>query len=478
MYARPPSVDIRGPATAEVVVDRPAVVGGFVKRGGAVDGLRPTVRFALALSLTVSWVAFSVWVSGPWRHELERAVGPLAGWVIPIFLAYVPGFVIGFLVFTLLIARYREPSLSPPSGPWPRGEWPPVTILVAAWNEEQAIVPTLESIGSLAYPGRVEVVLADNHSTDRTAELAAEAAERLGLDYRRVYEERPGKHIALTTALATVTTPLVVTLDADTYLQRLALSFLVARVTTSPQDQHVCACAGALVAENPLATFITRMQQWDYRLGINGVKRMQAAYNTALVAQGAFSIYWTEDVRALGGWPDAIGEDIVLTWRLLQSRGIVVYEPVALGFTSVPEHLGRLMTQRSRWARGMFEGLRLNPPYVQPRVLAKFVSGIDYLVPLLDIGYIFFFVPGVILFVLGYPLIFGWWSMLLIPMTLFIFGFLRHWQERYVFRRLEIRQDRDWRGFGGYLLAYQTLTSSASLRGYAQHFLGSARRWK
>ena len=27
--------------------------------------------------------------------------------------------------------------------------------------------------------------------------------------------------------------------------------------------------------KNPLASFVTRMQQWDYRLGINGVKRMQ-----------------------------------------------------------------------------------------------------------------------------------------------------------------------------------------------------------
>ncbi len=349
--------------------------------------------------------------------------------------------------------------------------------MVAAWNEEEAIVPTLESIGSLEYPGRIEVVLADNNSTDRTAELAAEAAERLGLAYRRVFEERAGKHFALSTALATVTTPLVVTLDADTYLQRQALEFLVARVTTSPQDQHICACAGALVAENPLSTFITRMQQWDYRLGINGVKRMQAAYNTALVAQGAFSVYWTEDIQAVGGWPDAIGEDIVLTWRLLQSRGIVVYEPLALGFTTVPEHVGRLMSQRSRWARGMLEGLHFNPPYVQPRVLAKFVSGIDYLVPVLDIGYIFFFLPGLLLFILGYPLIFGWWSMLLLPMTLFIFGFLRHWQERHIFQRLGIQQQRDWRGFTGYLLAYQTLTSCASLRGYAQHLSGSARRW-
>ena len=70
-----------------------------------------------------------------------------------------------------------------------------------------------------------------------------------------------------------------------------------------------------------MATFVTRMQQWDYRLGINGVKRMQAAYNTALVAQGAFSAYWTSDLRAVGGWPDAIGEDIVLTWTMLGSRG-------------------------------------------------------------------------------------------------------------------------------------------------------------
>jgi biofilm PGA synthesis N-glycosyltransferase PgaC len=187
-----------------------------------------------------------------------------------------------------------------------------------------------------------------------------------------------------------VTTPLVVTVDADTHLHPQSLARLVARVTSKPQGQHVSACAAALIAENPMATFVTRMQQWDYRLGINGVKRMQAAYNTALVAQGAFSAYRTSDLRAVGGWPDAIGEDIVLTWSMLGTRGLVQYEPVALGFTVVPEHLDRLLSQRSRWARGMLEGLRTHPPPRQPRVLAKLVAGIDYLVPALDIGVIFF----------------------------------------------------------------------------------------
>ena len=290
------------------------------------------------------------------------------------------------MIFTLLITRYQELPLEPPKGDWPEGDWPSVTVVVAAWNESEAIVRTLEHIGGLSYEGRVEVVVADNNSTDDTALLADAAGARLRLDYRRVFETKQGKHHALNTALATVTTPLVVTVDADTHLHQQSLTRLVVRVTNAPQGQHVSACAAALVAENPLATFVTRMQQWDYRLGINGVKRMQAAYNTALVAQGAFSAYWTSDLRAVGGWPDAIGEDIVLTWSMLGSRGLVQYEPVALGFTVVPERLDRLLSQRSRWARGMLEGLRTHPPPKQPRVLAKLVAGIDYLVPCLDIG--------------------------------------------------------------------------------------------
>ena len=63
-------------------------------------------------------------------------------------------------------------------------------------------------------------------------------------------------------------------------------------------------------------------------------------------------------------------------------------------------------------------------------MLAKFVAGIDYLVPLLDFGYVFFWIPGVILFIFGYPLLFSWWSMLVLPITLVIFGLLRRWQDR------------------------------------------------
>jgi biofilm PGA synthesis N-glycosyltransferase PgaC len=462
----------------EAITATPPPDGGLTRRRAPTVGLRPTVRFAGAALLTLAWVGFAVVVSEPWRHDLELALGPVMAWLIPTLLAYIPGLVIGFMAFTLILAPYRALQLDAPPGPWGRGAWPPVTVLVAAWNEERAIVPTLEAVGALTYPGPVEVVLADNNSTDRTAELAEQTARRLGLRYRRVFTVEQGKFNALNAALATVTTPVVVTLDADTYVQSEGLTRLVVRLYHGPQGQHVCACAGALVAANPKASFVTRMQQWDYRLGINGVKRMQAAYNCTLVAQGAFSAYIADDLRAVGGWPDAIGEDIVLTWSMLETRGLVQYEPVALAFTSVPESLKRLRTQRSRWARGMFEGLQRHPPRSQPRVLAKLVASIDYLVPFLDLGYICFWVPGVVLLVLGYPIIVGWWSMLLLPVTLVIFGLLRWWQQRHVFALLQVDPGRDARGFAGFLVVYQVVTSSAALRGYGQYLRGASRRWR
>ncbi len=211
--------------------------------------------------MTLAWVAFSVWVSEPWRGELEAAIGPVMGWVIPLFLAYIPGLVIGFMIFTLLITRYQELPPAPPEGDWPEDEWPPVTILVAAWNESEAIERTLKHIAALSYGGQVEVIVADNNSTDDTALLADEAGERLGLSYRRVFETKQGKHHALNTALASVTTPLVVTVDADTHLHPQSLGRLVARVTSKPQGQHVSACAAALIAQNPMETFVTRMQR-------------------------------------------------------------------------------------------------------------------------------------------------------------------------------------------------------------------------
>ena len=138
---------------------------------------------------------------------------------------------------------------------------------------------------------------------------------------------------------------------------------------------------------NSRANLLTRMQEWDYFLGIAAVKRMQGLYQSTLVAQGAFSLYRTDELRRVGGWPDAIGEDIVVTWRLMETGDRVLTEPTAIAFTDAPTQVTHFMRQRARWARGMVEAIRTVPPWRQRRVLSRFVAGIDLLIPLLDIGY-------------------------------------------------------------------------------------------
>jgi biofilm PGA synthesis N-glycosyltransferase PgaC len=125
----------------------PQRLGGCTARARPAFGVRPTLRFTAAATATVAWVAFSVWFSRPWRSELEDAIGPVAGWVIPVLLAHIPGLVIGFLCFTLLLTRYLPP-LEALRGAWPTGEWPPVTVIVAAYNERDAIEGTLEHIAA------------------------------------------------------------------------------------------------------------------------------------------------------------------------------------------------------------------------------------------------------------------------------------------------------------------------------------------
>jgi biofilm PGA synthesis N-glycosyltransferase PgaC len=129
--------------------------------------------------------------------------------------------------------------------------------------------------------------------------------------------------------------------------------------------------AGSVLVRNSRDNLWTRMQEWDYFLGIASVKRMQGLYQGTLVAQGAFSLYRTQAVLAAGGWPDAIGEDIVLTWQLMRQGARVYYEPSAVAFTVAPTRLVHFARQRARWARGMIEGLRSVKPWNQPRWLLR-----------------------------------------------------------------------------------------------------------
>jgi poly-beta-1,6-N-acetyl-D-glucosamine synthase len=265
--------------------------------------LSVTVKFTLAQAVALSWMGVSVWLSLPWLRDLAASITIVPAVLVVAFVAYVPGWLVAFLAVSLLLDRQPPLRVSDPRAA--------VTVLIAARNEAERIQETIGCIARQDYHGRLEVLVVDNGSTDGTRTVVEAYGAAIGLQVRCLEERQPGKSHALNTGLAAVTTGLVITLDADTLLHPQAVRRLVARQLSAPHD--VWAVAGSVLVRNSRDNLWTRMQEWDYFLGIASVKRMQGLYQGTLVAQGAFSLYRTTALRGVGGWPDAIGEDIVLT---------------------------------------------------------------------------------------------------------------------------------------------------------------------
>jgi biofilm PGA synthesis N-glycosyltransferase PgaC len=425
-------------------------------------------KFWISLTFAAVWVAGSVWLSLPWLHDLSGYITVFGAIVAVTLVAYIPALLMSFMAMSLLLDRQPALHVSHPTSG--------VTIIIAARNEEAGISQTIRRAAAVDYDGPVTFLLADNGSTDATCLIAKLTAAVVGIRLVIAHEPTPGKANALNCALRMVETPYVVTVDADTLLQEQALRRLVSRLESAPAD--TVAVAGAVMIRNSRHNLLTRMQEWDYFLGIAAVKRMQSLYQSTLVAQGAFSLYRTDELRRIGGWPDAIGEDIVVTWRLMEAGDRVLTEPTAVAFTDAPTRLTHFMRQRARWARGMIEALRSVPPWRQRRVLARAVAGIDLLIPLLDIGYGLIWIPGLLLAAFGFPLIVGTWTLAVLPITLFVYGWLRRYQRTRIFGPLQLNVRQNRLGYLAFILGYQLLCSTASLTGYLQELVGTRRRWK
>jgi biofilm PGA synthesis N-glycosyltransferase PgaC len=425
-------------------------------------------KLALAQTVALGWLGVSIWLSLPWVDDLAAAVGIVPAVVVVTLVAYVPGWLVAFLAASLLLDRQPPVRDAHPTAP--------VTVLIAARNEAERIEETIAYIARQDYQGPVSVLVADNGSTDGTRAIAEAFGAASGLEVRCIVEPRPGKSHALNTGLAAVRTELVITLDADTLLHPRAIRQLVARLLSSPGD--VRAVAGSVLVRNSRDNLWTRMQEWDYFLGIASVKRMQGLYQGTLVAQGAFSLYRTEAVLAAGGWPDAIGEDIVLTWQLMRQGARVYYEPSAVAFTVAPTRLVHFARQRARWARGMIEGLRSVKPWDQPLWLLRFLTAIDLLIPALDVAYALVWLPGLALAATGRFWIVGPYTVAVLPLTLLVNAILYRYQRRRVFNVLGLRVRRNAVGFVAFVLTYQMLMSPVSVAGYVQELLGLRRRWK
>lgn len=427
--------------------------------------MKQKCSFFLSIAGALVWLFLSIWLAVPWIAHLDEKL-PLVYVLLVVFgIALLPGYLMCAMFLSNLMNRKRMPLTG-------AGTEQAVTVVICARNEERIIYRTIRAIAEQKYPGPIEILCVDNGSTDRTRAEILRAAEQLQSQTRRIRLlecAQPGKAYALNTALEEVKTRFFLTVDADTLLEKTAVAAIVERITVSG-----AACvAGNLLAAQP-ATWVQKMQIYDYLISIAAVKRYQGSYQSTLVAQGAFSAYDTHAVKRAGGWVQSAGEDIVLTYQLLAQGRASVYEPQAVGYTFTPGTLGALCRQRTRWAKGMIEGLRAVRPWGQPAASSGYFEALNLSIFFLDWAYVFGFLVGVVLALLGMPWFVGWLTLLTLPALLISSASVYRFQSKIP----AVRIQNSFCGFICFVLFFQAIQSVCSLTGYLAALTKHALAWK
>jgi cellulose synthase/poly-beta-1,6-N-acetylglucosamine synthase-like glycosyltransferase len=222
-------------------------------------------------------------------------------------------------------------------------------VIVPAYNEEVGIERAVRSLAASDYP-EFEVVVVDDGSRDRTAEIVA------GLELqnvRLVRQDNGGKAAALNTGIELTDAPIVVMVDGDTLFEPDTLRHLVAPFA----DPDVAAVSGNTKVGNRRG-LLGRWQHIEYVIGFNLDRRMYDVLQATPTVPGAVGAFQRDVLEQVGGVPgDTLAEDTDLTLAIGRTGRKVVYAEHARAWTEAPSSLSTLWRQRYRWSFGTMQAV-------------------------------------------------------------------------------------------------------------------------
>jgi cellulose synthase/poly-beta-1,6-N-acetylglucosamine synthase-like glycosyltransferase len=247
-------------------------------------------------------------------------------WLSLAYLLYVE---VGYLLLLWLISRFRPAPLPPPT------QIPPsLTVLVAAHNEEQVIAARLDNLLAQDYPPELlEIIVASDHSTDRTDSIVQSYSDRrVRLSRSTVHG---GKIAALRQAEPLIQGDIVVFTDADAFFQPAALQHLANHFA----DPKVGAVSGR--EQRPTGAGAAKGEGLYNRLETL-VKRLESHVGDQVLLHGGI---FAMRRQLLPFVPDHLTHDAIVPLQLVLGGFRVLYEPQAVSIESYP------LDTRQDWQR-------------------------------------------------------------------------------------------------------------------------------
>lgn len=313
---------------------------------------------------------------------------------------------------------------------------PGISILVPAYNEEASIAASIRSMFQLTYSD-FEIIVINDGSKDSTLEVlkrefsllpfpecqrASLSTQPIRCVYRSmrypnlriIDKENGGKADSLNAGINAARHPLFCGVDADSILSRDSLQRAVKHFLN---DSSTVATGGTVRVANGCEVtdgFLTKVelptniwalfQVGEYLRAFLFGRLGWSKLNAVLIISGAFGLFKTEVVIAVGGYRSGtIGEDMELVVRIQrlfrQQRKPyrIEFLPDPVCWTEVPEDMKTLKNQRVRWQRGLSESLSSNWGLMFSRnggppgwLAFPFMILFEWLGPLIELGgYVF-----------------------------------------------------------------------------------------
>lgn len=333
---------------------------GGGNRAQTVAGLDRLIVNLQSRGYTFQTVTEAARVGSPWHRAsrsqqlrgditiaLVRFSDAMVGVLRIAFLVLAVLAVLRTLLLLLLARRHSRSTPPPPTGT--RIDYPAVSVIVPAYNEEVGIAAAVRSLAASDYP-RLEILVVDDGSTDGTAAVV-EALKIPGV--RLIRQENAGKPAALNSGIAAATHDVLVLVDGDTVFEPDAMRALVAPLS----DAAVGAVSGNTKVGNR-GGLLGRWQHIEYVIGFNLDRRMFDVLQCMPTVPGAIGAFRRQTLEDVGGVSDdTLAEDTDLTMAILRADWRVVYAPDARAWTEAPATLGQLWRQRYRWCYGTMQAM-------------------------------------------------------------------------------------------------------------------------
>lgn len=228
---------------------------------------------------------------------------------------------------------------------------PMVSVLISALNEEDVIAERIENNLNQQFPAdRLEIVIASDGSTDRTAEIVRAYESRYPGRVKLIdYPLRRGKATVLNDTMTKLTGEIVVLSDANTMFDCKAIHNLVRWF----RDDRIGVVCGKLILVDPVSGKNVDSMYWKYETFL---KECEGRLGALLGSNGA--VYALRREQYVPIQTDTIIDDFIIPLQIKLKHGKrIVYDVDSVAIEETAPDVRAEFKRRVRIGAGGFQTL-------------------------------------------------------------------------------------------------------------------------